>query len=90
MVDPDLQLIGVVIQTKGGSLKRIFLPHRASVWSKNKGGPRPPWPLPWISHCTFGCHPWIQILLHRGAGGGWMEPLPGVSDKLQYFEAILP
>ena len=23
-------------------------------------------------------------------GGGWMEPLPGVFDFLQYFETILP
>ena len=23
-------------------------------------------------------------------GGGWMEPLPGVFDMLQYLEAILP
>ena len=23
-------------------------------------------------------------------GGGWMEPLPGVFDTLQYFETILP
>ena len=23
-------------------------------------------------------------------GGGWMEPLPGVFDMLQYFETILP
>ena len=22
-------------------------------------------------------------------GGGWMEPLPGVFDMLQYFETIL-
>ena len=22
--------------------------------------------------------------------GGWMEPLPGVFDMLQYFETILP
>ena len=25
-----------------------------------------------------------------GGGGGWMEPLPGVFDMLQYFETILP
>ena len=25
-----------------------------------------------------------------GGGGGWMEPLPGVFDMLQYYEAILP
>ena len=29
---------------------------------------------------------------HRGTrrGGGWMEPLPGVFNMLQYFETILP
>ena len=30
---------------------------------------------------------------HRGTkvgGVGWMEPLPGVFDILQYFETILP
>ena len=26
----------------------------------------------------------------RGGGEGWMEPLPGVFDRLQYFETILP
>ena len=25
-----------------------------------------------------------------GGGGGWMEPLPGVFDMLQYFETTLP
>ena len=25
-----------------------------------------------------------------GEGGGWMEPLPGIFDILQYFGAILP
>ena len=26
-----------------------------------------------------------------GSGGeGWMEPLPGVFDMLQYFETIMP
>ena len=25
-----------------------------------------------------------------GGGVGWMEPLPGVFDILQYFETILP
>ena len=24
-----------------------------SVWSKNKGGPAPPGPLPWIRHCIL-------------------------------------
>ena len=37
--------------------------------------------------------------VEQGSGGGggglgvgvlWMEPLPGVFDMLQYFEAILP
>ena len=23
-------------------------------------------------------------------GGGWMKPLPGVFDMLQYFEKVLP
>ena len=27
---------------------------------------------------------------YKGGGGGWMEPLPGVFDMLQYFETILP
>ena len=26
----------------------------------------------------------------QGGGGGWMEPLPGVFDTLQYFKTILP
>ena len=26
----------------------------------------------------------------RRGGVGWREPLPGVSDMLQYFEEILP
>ena len=26
----------------------------------------------------------------KGGGGGWMEPLPGVFDMLQYFETISP
>ena len=26
----------------------------------------------------------------QGGEGGWMEPLPGVFDMLQYFETILP
>ena len=51
-----------VIQTlrKGGgggglgavskNLKKFFSALRASVWSKNKGEPGPPGPLPWIRH----------------------------------------
>ena len=32
----------------------------------------------------------IQVQGEGGyKGGGWMEPLPGVFDMLQYFEAIL-
>ena len=32
------------------------------------------------------------IIPSRGPrrGEGWMEPLPGVFDRLQYFETILP
>ena len=30
------------------SQKKFFSALQASVWSKNKGGPRP---LPWIRHC---------------------------------------
>ena len=29
-------------------------------------------------------------LVQGGGGVGWMEPLPGVFDLLQYFETILP
>ena len=32
----------------------------------------------------------ILLLLYNGVGEGWMEPLPGVFDMLQYFETILP
>ena len=32
----------------------------------------------------------ILLLLYNGVGEGWMEPLPGVFDMLQYFEMILP
>ena len=32
----------------------------------------------------------IQVQGEGGTGGGgWMEPLPGVFDMLQYFETIL-
>ena len=31
----------------------------------------------------------VCVRLWRG-GGGWMEPLAGVFDMLQYFETILP
>ena len=30
------------------------------------------------------------VVQGRVGGGGWMEPLPGVFDMLQYFETILP
>ena len=29
-------------------------------------------------------------VVQGGGGGGWMEPLPGVFDMLQYFETMLP
>ena len=32
----------------------------------------------------------MQIQVQGWGGGGWMEPLPGVFDMLQYFETILP
>ena len=32
----------------------------------------------------------IDYVVVQGMGGGWMEPLPGVFDMLQYFETILP
>ena len=40
-------------------------------------------------------NPWTYRQIHtptvvRGGGGGWIEPLPGVLDMLQYFETILP
>ena len=31
----------------------------------------------------------ILLLWYKG-GRGWMEPLPGVFDMLQYFETIFP
>ena len=39
-------------------------------------------------------NPWTYTHSHpptvvQGRGGGWMEPLPGVFDMLQYFETIL-
>ena len=30
------------------------------------------------------------VVVQGMGGGGWMEPLPGVFDMLQYFETILP
>ena len=35
-----------------GGLKNTFSALRASVWSKNKEGPGPPGPLPWIRHAA--------------------------------------
>ena len=32
----------------------------------------------------------IHTLTVVRGGGRWMEPLPEVSDMLQYFEVILP
>ena len=32
----------------------------------------------------------ILLLLYNGVGEGWMEPLPGVFEMLQYFETMLP
>ena len=41
---PDLEIRGWVVS------KKIFSALRASVWAKNKGGSRAPWPLFWIRH----------------------------------------
>ena len=38
---------------RGAVLKISFSALRASVWSKNKGGPGPPGPLPWIRRCLL-------------------------------------
>ena len=32
----------------------------------------------------------IDYVVVQGRGEGWMEPLPGVFDRLQYFETMLP
>ena len=58
MPDPDLEITtggggeggGAVIQAirkRGALSQKIFSALRASVWSKNKGGPGP---LPWVRH----------------------------------------
>ena len=39
------------LQGVGGDVpEKIFLARWVSVWSKNKGWPRPPGPLPWTCH----------------------------------------
>ena len=56
VVDPDLQIRGWGVGGGGGvgvlfSQKSFFGPlNWASFWSKNGGGGRPPWSLPWIRH----------------------------------------
>ena len=56
VADPELQIRGgggggghtdPEIREVGAVSKKIF---RASIWSKNKRKPEPPWPLPWIRH----------------------------------------
>ena len=44
-----------------------------------------------IGILSLGCtHKYIPLVWYKGGGGGgWMEPLPGVFDMLQYFETIL-
>ena len=56
VVDPDLQIRGGAghpdPEIRGApGLKKYFSALRASVWSKNKGGPEAPRPLPWIGNC---------------------------------------
>ena len=45
-----------------------------------------------IGILSLGCTgKFIPLVWYKGGeGGGWMEPLPGVFDMLQYFESILP
>ena len=45
-----------------------------------------------ISILSLGCtRKFIPLVWYEeGGGGGWMEPLRGVFDMLQYFETILP
>ena len=57
MGDPDLQIKGGGGSShpdpeirSGQSPKKFFSVLWASVWSKNKGGAPPPWPLPWIRY----------------------------------------
>ena len=66
MADRDLQIRGggghpdPELRGGGSVSKKRFEAIPASVWSKHKGEPGPPWPLPWIRH-------WI--LLGRGRRG---------------------
>ena len=45
-----------------------------------------------IGILSLGCtRKFIPLVWYKeGGGGGWMKPLPGVFDVLQYFETILP
>ena len=49
VADPDLQIRG----GGGGVSKKFFSGLHGLIWSKNKGGPGPPGPLPWIRHCGY-------------------------------------
>ena len=47
---------------KGGTVsKKIISALWASVWSKNKGGPGSPVPLPSIRHCTKALESWSNL-----------------------------
>jgi len=55
VADPDLRIRwggshpDPKIRGRGGAVsKKLFSTLSASFWSKNKGGPGPPRPLPWI------------------------------------------
>ena len=54
VADPDLQTRGghPDYEIRGGGLKKFFFGFFIALfWSKNKGGPSPPRPHPWIRHC---------------------------------------
>ena len=67
------------------NLKKFFSALRASVWSKNKGEPGPPGPLPWIRHflalfffTVAHWYPW------------WRRAYLIFSPPLQNFHVVLP
>ena len=65
MADADLQIRSGAghpdpeIRGGGGGSQKFFLALWASFWAKNKGGPGPPGPLPWIPHCIV----WRKLML---------------------------
>ena len=91
MAESDLQIRG---EGGGGGghpdpeigdpgLKNFFPALWASVWSKNKGGPRPPGPLPWIRHCSRPKLELIILLLP------WSQEKCHSSCRIDYFTVVL-